>query len=415
MKIIDEKGRLFGKINVIDFFVILFLFCLAPMFYFGFKIFTKKPVPVQEEKRDFVDIEILCNFIRLMSEDAKLVAIGDKEVDENGALMGQIIWLGEVKPYKHKFDIGIGNVQTIEDSTLKELPVRLKLNVETKDGSVYYKDKKITLDSPIDFKTEKYTLIALPILALALETKKMQTVTRNIDLYVILKLFDEDTLKLVSVGDKELDEKGNLVAEILNIGKIENDSYEIDLGGGNFVLGEDANRKQVSVKMRLRCKIQDNKQLYFKGNLVASNSFIEFKTNKYTATGRISKAYEATPILPKEKWLQLQVKFSGVIPELAKVITEGDAEKDVKGGSILSKLKSIVVNKFSDVMVIRDNTFVTLTHPFQRDIIANIDFLCIEKEGVLYFKNYPVKMGNSITFSSDLYSISGTIIGLEMK
>ncbi len=39
--LIDERGRLFGKINVIDFIVLLFVLCLLPMFYFGYKIFTK--------------------------------------------------------------------------------------------------------------------------------------------------------------------------------------------------------------------------------------------------------------------------------------------------------------------------------------------------------------------------------------
>lgn len=43
MKIIDEKGRLFGKINLIDFMVIVFFLCLTPMFWFGYKIFTKAP------------------------------------------------------------------------------------------------------------------------------------------------------------------------------------------------------------------------------------------------------------------------------------------------------------------------------------------------------------------------------------
>lgn len=43
MKIIDEKGRLFGKINLIDFLAVLFLLSLTPMFYFGYKIYSKKP------------------------------------------------------------------------------------------------------------------------------------------------------------------------------------------------------------------------------------------------------------------------------------------------------------------------------------------------------------------------------------
>lgn len=43
MKIIDEKGRLFGKINIIDFLVILFLLCILPGFYFGYQILTERP------------------------------------------------------------------------------------------------------------------------------------------------------------------------------------------------------------------------------------------------------------------------------------------------------------------------------------------------------------------------------------
>ncbi len=46
LKIIDNQGRLFGKINIIDFIVLIFLLCLTPMFYFGYKIFIKKPPPL---------------------------------------------------------------------------------------------------------------------------------------------------------------------------------------------------------------------------------------------------------------------------------------------------------------------------------------------------------------------------------
>ena len=58
MRIIDEKGRLFGKINVIDFLVILFLISLTPMFYYGYKIFNAPPrwsikylIPVIKHRR----------------------------------------------------------------------------------------------------------------------------------------------------------------------------------------------------------------------------------------------------------------------------------------------------------------------------------------------------------------------------
>lgn len=44
MRIVDDKGRIFSKVNIIDFLVLLFVLCLMPAFYFGYKIMTK-PTP----------------------------------------------------------------------------------------------------------------------------------------------------------------------------------------------------------------------------------------------------------------------------------------------------------------------------------------------------------------------------------
>lgn len=38
MKFIDEKGRLFGKWNIIDFLVVIFILCLTPMGYYAWKL-----------------------------------------------------------------------------------------------------------------------------------------------------------------------------------------------------------------------------------------------------------------------------------------------------------------------------------------------------------------------------------------
>lgn len=44
IKVIDDQGRLFRKINVIDFLIILFfLSIILPMCYFSYKIIIKKP------------------------------------------------------------------------------------------------------------------------------------------------------------------------------------------------------------------------------------------------------------------------------------------------------------------------------------------------------------------------------------
>ena len=82
MKVIDEKGRLFSKINVIDFLIILFLLCLAPAFYFGYKIVTKKPVVIAPEM-EWIEIEANCRLIKLRPEVLQLISVGDKELDQS--------------------------------------------------------------------------------------------------------------------------------------------------------------------------------------------------------------------------------------------------------------------------------------------------------------------------------------------
>ncbi len=39
MKFIDNRGMLFGKVNIIDFLVVIFVLSLTPMVWYGYRIF----------------------------------------------------------------------------------------------------------------------------------------------------------------------------------------------------------------------------------------------------------------------------------------------------------------------------------------------------------------------------------------
>jgi hypothetical protein len=43
MKILDERGRLFGKINIVDFLIVVFLVIIIPVFFHVYKILGKRP------------------------------------------------------------------------------------------------------------------------------------------------------------------------------------------------------------------------------------------------------------------------------------------------------------------------------------------------------------------------------------
>lgn len=164
MKIIDEKGRLFGKINVIDFLVIIFFLSLTPMFYYGYKIFHKKPAaPIAQnaeaQKKEFIATELSFVFKKVNPQVLSFISAGDKEIGKDREILGEILSLGEVKPYSYEIAIG-STKKVITDPLFKDLPVILRIKAEVKQNNLYYKDRQITDNSSIDFMTDKYKLEA---------------------------------------------------------------------------------------------------------------------------------------------------------------------------------------------------------------------------------------------------------------
>jgi len=408
LKIIDEKGRLFGKINIIDFIVVVFLINLLPMVYFGYKIFTRSPVKTTKDK-EFVQLEFECRFIKLSPDRLQLISVGDKEFDREGNILGEIINLGRISSYTYQLDIG--NMQQIskEDKFLKEIAAKISVQAEVKGSNIYYQGQTVTTGTPFEFTTNKYTLLVDP----DFHRKELTLREKLIDFYVILKDLDKDLLEKISVGNKELDEKGMLVAEILEIGSIRNSSVDIKLGENNFVSGELSDKKQISAKMRLRCQISDEDNIYFKNKTIKEDDPISFQSEEYSAKFILTKVFEIIPSIDK-KWLSLQVKFDNIIPEITRLIQKGDVEKNVKD-DVVATVDSIISVNPTPAFHLKDNDFLEINHPFNKEMLLSLNVQCAEKKGTFYFKNYPVKMGNNIAFSTDLYSVTGTIIGMEFK
>lgn len=195
MKVIDEKGRLLGKINVIDFLVIILFFFLTPMFYYGYKIFHKKPVtPVTEnvevQKKEFIEIELSFIFKRIDPKVLSLISLGDKEIGKDKEIMGEILSLGEIKPYSYEIAIGSAK-KVIADSILKDLYVILRIRAEFRQNNLYYKDKQITDNSFIDFITDKYKLEAFYMPNLIESNNRVENVS--------------DSIKMVQQNQKEVE------------------------------------------------------------------------------------------------------------------------------------------------------------------------------------------------------------------
>jgi len=391
MKLIDEKGRLFGLINLIDFFVLLFLLAMIPVLYFGNKIIFR---PVAEPfGEDFTEIRLGCQFIKLRPEVAKLISIGDREIDDKGRVKGEILELGEIESY-------------LEETILRKRSATLKLKAQFKGANLYYKDKIIDYDTELVFKTDKYEIIA----------KVKEVINKNLAIRITLKELDENDINLIAVGDKEIDETGQIIAEIVKIGKPETNLVEVSLTDQNITIAKEVDKKQLAVELLLRGQIiieKGKQQVYFKGKRIEYNIPIEFKTSKYEVNGLASKLYE---ILPERdfKWISLTAKFPHLMPEICNLLREGDIESDFYGVP-LARIVKIMRNEPAALVAIESGKSVNLLLPDQRDLIIAMEIFCECKEDSFYFKNYPVKSGSSITFSTNLYSITGSVIEIEIR
>lgn len=195
MRIIDEKGRLFGKINVIDFLVILFLISWAPMFYYGHKIFHKKPVAsvkenVEAPNKEFIETELSFVFKKINPQALSLISVGDKEIGVDKKIVGEILSVGEIKPYNYEITLG-SDRKIVTDSILKDMPVTLRIRAEIRQNNMYYKDKQITDNSFIDFITDKYKLEAFYVPNLIESNNRVENVS--------------DSMKVIQQKQKEME------------------------------------------------------------------------------------------------------------------------------------------------------------------------------------------------------------------
>ncbi len=278
MKVIDEKGRLFGKINVIDFLALLFFaFCIST-FVFSYSIFKEKA----KLPKEFIEVEMNCIFQKVNPEVLKMVSVGDKEIDITGKQIGEIVSIGEIEPYQNVFNLSLEEYLTVKDTVFQSLPAKIKFTMGVKGNNLYYKGKKVSINSLFIFKTAKYSV------------------------------------------------------------------------------------KTVILSPKI------------------------------------------------EKWVRVKVRFTGVAPELISIIDKGQVEKN-NSGKVIARLSEIIGNKPSEISFLKleDGKFVIVNDPYSNDLVALLDVLCNEKDSRLYFKNLPVGSGNIITFTSDLYSTSGTIINVE--
>ena len=137
MKIIDEKGRVFGKINVIDFLVILLLLLLVPTFNFSKRLLIKEK-PVIDKKAAIIQVK----FSNVMPEIDRVLKVGDINIDGR---------TGKLKAILKNRPADINSLN-------REIVALFDITCEESDGTLFYKDTPVRIGAPFSFTTDLYSV-----------------------------------------------------------------------------------------------------------------------------------------------------------------------------------------------------------------------------------------------------------------
>ncbi|MBI3584507.1 MAG: DUF4330 domain-containing protein [Nitrospinae bacterium] len=275
MKIIDEKGRLFGKINVIDFLVILFLISLTPMVYYGYKIFNAPPPPpppppppLLQDYQTGINVYVL--FKNLQDGIVEKIVINDKELDGEGRVIAEVLSIEKIESNKLT-----GGINTIVDIARKQVIVKMLINVNVTTGNqMLFKGEVISENKVIKFKTDKYAIDGI-------------IVSHPFQEWLIVKvrfngLIDE-MVKLINKGDYDSN-----IAKVKDAPIIESQKSLSFYDYKEYRwLPYPSNQKDVTLSIEILCTKKDDGLFYYKNNPVKVGASFSFQTMEYDINGTI--------------------------------------------------------------------------------------------------------------------------------
>ena len=148
MKIIDERGSLFGKINIIDLFVVILILSVIPMVMWGNRL-ASHPKSLPKETKETIEVKIKLNAI--IPELAEVIKEGDVEEDKSG-IVGRIVKIISNEPQKI---LSMG--ENIE-SGYREIRLLLELSCVVGEGTIKYGNNVLRIGAGLTFTTDLYTV-----------------------------------------------------------------------------------------------------------------------------------------------------------------------------------------------------------------------------------------------------------------
>lgn len=153
--IIDDKGRLFSKISIVDIAVVVFLICAIT--FVGLKFFSPAG-SVGNSETVKCEYTFKVEEIRQATVTALEKSVGKTVYDEDGADLGTIVEIVSVNPFKDAVKKADGSMVLSEVPDKYEIVVRVEVDAKmTAEGISVARKKELTVGSHILLNTPEIT------------------------------------------------------------------------------------------------------------------------------------------------------------------------------------------------------------------------------------------------------------------
>ena len=255
MVLVDDKGRVLGKFNIIDILVVIFI-VLVIAIGVRFVALTEEPT--------YVTIEVFAE--KLSLDIIKNIKAGSLIIGASGETAGRVL---------------TADIIPSETISFKNMIMLLNISTTERGSTFFFQNQEININSKIKIRIGKTSLNDIKIINIGKSLDK----ERIMSVKVMIKDVDSWVAEAITVGDTEADSQGRIIAKINN--KSVSPARMITVSEtGEVLLKENPIRKDITLTFNIIARKIGETYVFHNGPLKIGSIFI-FESPIYHVSGKI--------------------------------------------------------------------------------------------------------------------------------
>lgn len=419
MRVLNEHGKLFGRVNVIDLGILVALVAggvFVPLNYRALVTPQYADGPWGELEDT---IEVVCIFDRVDEAISSTMQVGDVGRDPIGRIVAEIL---EVFPPEPALSLAVFgstlSIPTKASKSLKRVVVRVRLHGQLSrdrdDGRFYFEQHPVTNGSLIDFRTEHYTVTG--------------TIRPGVpkELFVLFRgrVTSKEMAGLLNPGDPIYDRQGVVAGRVIG-GRILGTTQlfgtqALEMARTPEPLFQAAlpdSVHEAQLWVALSCWVHEAQVVFGEQVLKVGTSLI-LRSGDYDLAGEILQLSESVPeealSVSEPVWRYLRVRLEDTLAEVVRLISPGDPiySAGFPAGEVVTVIAQASSRKLKRVSGSEGSARVSLNAHPEVEVELWVKVQAFQGSR-LFFGGAPLKIGNPFSLQSDEYDLGTRILEIR--